>query len=743
MRRTFIKYANHLLIFFLLFFFGFVINSQVKLMTAIVGADSFGTLAGVAYFSGYDWSNLLAERVPYYGVGTGLAFSPIYRFIRNPVYAYHALLACNGVLLGLSGIFCYSLVKRFTSLTKACATITALACVCLPTTLFFVTAILNETMLIFLAWLIIYLFSLVAEKNTKRARFIFTALLGLTVTFSFLVHTRAILIACAILFAGMYARFILKQKIINLPLFSTIAATGYTLTYLYTKYIQRTYWLSSGNLDNTADGLLEAFRFIPLIFTSLNYFKGFLYSLIGRLYSLFSVTGGLACIALVALVFIIFNSPAQKNNHGIKICSMFILLLFLANWILISIASSEKTAIYIATGLADKWFTYLRYHGILAAPLLVIPIVYIINNKEKQKPILWISAGVYASIFAFFVLFISPYYEGTLPASGEFTYYAFSGIRQNEIMSRYTMIYMGLIGIVVFLFLFLFIYKSRALGAAILSLLYSLCVFGGTFLTSTIPVSESNYKLANATSAVYRHIKSENVYWFGNVQFLYAAQVLIKEDGLKTCNISDFFDSEEPCVVLSDKISHEHNKFLSLFENAYIGQLDSNEYILLRGDDYYNQISALGIPLYSTFSPLGNSILANLEPETPALLPASLFASENSILLAPHQKLSDGNPGYLLYGPAYEFDAGEYDVSIKLILAEPPGENAVCRVEVFLDAAPIFNREASVSDFTQDDTAEFSIPLHLSATSKVIFRVYVYGGAQVKTNGFVVLKSVN
>lgn len=553
------------------------------------GLDEFGTLATAACMAGKDWSEKL-QTVSYYGFGYSILLVPIFFLFNDPALIYHFILLINAILLGVCGMLCYRVVTAFFKIkSKTLAVMISLA-----VTMFYSSFInadygINETMLVLLVWIVIYILLALATydlTNTSRNRY--TLVLGVVISYSFLVHSRTLIIPCAIVVAIVMYRYQYKKWLMNPWIFIITVIAGYILSKWIIEWIQIKFWLKTPGevMNNSTESLFEALGNFKLLFTYTG-IKAFIYAIIGQVYSLFMLSGGflaLGCIVGCKML------KAHVENRPLKVLVYFIFASLTASLLLNVIVSLSITSEVIVSapkmGQA-KWFLYHRYNALFCSPIIMLTFVYLIKYKLELKKISFVSTIINFGVTSSFFLFVCRFLVGvTVRTSGVF--FAFIPFMNLNLSQGFQVKDFIIFTILSFTFMLFMIYTMAHKNYILTCLIF----IGFNFYNYAYQTIEISYKSAERTVSTYNSSRElVDSIKKNDVTLTYASYPRIKElyvpydvqFGLNEITMHTMIPEkmgENSVLIISTPITQDPTvrRFFREFK------LDENEYWYVRGE---------------------------------------------------------------------------------------------------------------------------------------------------------------
>lgn len=396
------KYKVQLILFFSILIAKMLINLLFRGPTALNGAaDEFGVISGAAFFGGNDWSNVTSH-IMYYGWGYSLLMAPLFLILNNMSIIYQGLLFYNALLLALNGVICYNILYKIFKIEKkfVCALI-AVASVCIYSSMISNDSIINENPLIFLCWVILYIM-LCMQQNIERNKSVkkLSVYLGLILCYGLTVHTRFIMIWCAVLIA-IISYYVFRKKIfVNIPILLTICLIGYFLISKLIALTQDKLWLlylQDEKLGNSTDILALGFSYLKYM-TSPVGIRAFFSCIFGQLFVMATYSGGIVLLFIIITCFImrefLFSCKRRVKKSNVKVNEsnailytsiLFIGSLLIGTLLLGAVFSLRVTITSLEHGIGSKWFVYQRYWAAYCGMAVLFVFLYYMKNRRIPR----------------------------------------------------------------------------------------------------------------------------------------------------------------------------------------------------------------------------------------------------------------------------------------------------------------------------------------------------------------------
>lgn len=436
MKKFFCRYKFQIGIFLGIFLFKTIVNLFFGTLVLTTGQDEFGTIAGASYFAGLDWSGIVSE-LKYYGFGYSMLMAPVYWLFDNPRVIFQVMIAFNSVCLGVSGVICYNIIRdifgisdnRFNVVTSIASTF--FSCILLNS-----NAVFNECALMMIEWMLVYLLLLMQKKkDAGQSTLALTVIFSLISIYGFTVHTRIIyVLGASFIFIAMY--LILKRKVlVNIPAFIGIMGVGYILVQKLIEAVQLKIWLTNDpeKLRNSVSNLGGYFGNVSYL-KSASGIKGFIYTLWGQVYGMFSLSGGIFAIAVCIFVFIILSLLLKKKmeqvDGSLVTLAAFLCSLMMAVLLLTALGVIDLVEENVITGTASRWYLYTRYWAMCGQITVMFVAVFFKKQEKVSNVLIGASVAVFAAVSLGFILKMGK------------MFYIYQGARSNAFSSYLGMLFM-------------------------------------------------------------------------------------------------------------------------------------------------------------------------------------------------------------------------------------------------------------------------------------------------------------
>lgn len=586
-RGFFDKYRYQLFLFLVIIAVKGVFNCFLSTLVQISGADEFGTIAGASFFAGLDWSNVVSH-VSYYGFGYSMFMAPIFWLTDNPVVIFHFMIAFNSICLGLTGIIAYNMaVDIFKIKDQKFAVLTAFASAMYFGNVLNANAVYNESMLVLIGWLMVYILLLMQERvDAGKKTYALTVLLSLIMVYSLLVHTRALYLwGAAAIFILTY--LVVKRKLLCNPLIiGGICAVGYVLSKITIEKVQNALWLvgeDKSGLNNSVESLGNYFANIKYLGT-ISGLKGFLYTIFGQIYGMITISGGLYAIFIAIALFvaglIIYNLVKKEKielNEKLLTLGMFVVSFLGAALLLTALGISDRTAKTVLTGQGSKWYLYARYWGMVGGLMIFVTLVFLYEKfkvgenaygmgKKARRMILSIATGGFVFVSAVFVLKLAPkFYMAECSYSNVYLHYVPMGfLKKGDTMSQGAFLTMSIFALVSLAVLIVLVMKNKYIAVTVAVIVLALYNYGyativmdknssDRFYNEFVDITEEIKALDLEENARIHVIVDNTKVYNDKLAYIYDAQFWLNRYRIIIGNAAEDFDIREPGVIITSK----------------------------------------------------------------------------------------------------------------------------------------------------------------------------------------------
>lgn len=399
----------------------FIIKAGIALIQLPIQVkDEVDYLIPIAYLGGYKWDYVF-EEAAYYGQGFTILLYPLVMLIKNPYILYKTILVVYAFIESFICLICFRITRDYLGMKKSASLLISFA-------LSFwqlrrITQIGNESIILFLSWLTVYLLVLLYyNRDNKRKKFLYTILLSFVLGYSYAVHNRMVVlyvIVAIIVFLLLITvrRLILSlTAVVALPLFYVLAKI--VVSYFQDNLIKGL--VGETVVHNSLDEVSGRFQNIVLIFKE-HGLHGFFNTLFGQMNTANVMTVGFFAFS-TCVVFVVAYKVICKKCHddrsiiiAILVCFGFVgfygmVLAQSITWlrnIINTISLGVGTDTLSTLSNTSRAFIYLRYAMPYSGPMLLGAFAYL--RIDKNKKTMFISMVTTIVLQIYWLIFVLPY----------------------------------------------------------------------------------------------------------------------------------------------------------------------------------------------------------------------------------------------------------------------------------------------------------------------------------------------
>ena len=299
-------------VMFILFAFSVVVHALLSLYMELpaVNPDEIGVASIGAFYAGKDWSGIMYPIGYYYGYVQAIFYLPLFLVFHSPYALYKAMLVMNGVLISFIPMIAYHLAAKIGVPKVWQKIVIALSCGFYITYIAHSKFIWNEAISSLLPWALIWCVYMAWDRKNPYSKFSFSMLTGFMCAICYGAHSRLIAVVIALSLTVLIARFLFKEKILNLPAFFLTMLVSFTTEYFLRHLIQQNVWRGEP-VGNTVEGGIE--RISGLL--EPEGFGQFIATLFGHLYTFCTSTLGLGTIAICIFVILCFSRLSEYYTN--------------------------------------------------------------------------------------------------------------------------------------------------------------------------------------------------------------------------------------------------------------------------------------------------------------------------------------------------------------------------------------------------------------------------------------------
>ncbi len=257
-------------VMFILYALAVVINALPAVTAELpsVYPDEISVAGAAALYSGRDWSALFKDINASGGYIQAILYTPLFWIIKNPYALYKAMLIENALVVGFIPLIVYRLAGKFGVIRVRQKLLISMCCGMYVSYLVNSKFIWNESVTCLFGWLLVLCFFGSWDKTSQSARAGMSVLTGFLCALSYAASTRLISVVAAIVLTAVFARFVLKEKALNLPVFGLTLMGAFVGEHFLREAVEKAVWgTASNNLENIAAYANAAGRFFGVLFS--------------------------------------------------------------------------------------------------------------------------------------------------------------------------------------------------------------------------------------------------------------------------------------------------------------------------------------------------------------------------------------------------------------------------------------------------------------------------------------------
>lgn len=303
-----------------LFIFCFIVTVvllaayALQLSVPVIG-DETVTMANGAVLAGYDWSLMVAATGGrYYKYLQPLLMAPLFKWIDDPEMIYRMAMCIHALLQASVMAVAYVIGRRYLRIKneKICILLSMAACL-VPALVLYTYYFRGDVLLGIFPWYVLAAFmeTMRAEKDGRKLRrVICTALAVLFSVFSYMAHTRGIVVILALLLAALVVRILGKCRSLNWALLAILLVVLLWADMRTGGDFRNALYSVGGVKANTVSSMDMGSYFDLFSWTRI---KGMIMLCISWMFTLFSTTYGLALVGIFVSFIILIRGYLLKS----------------------------------------------------------------------------------------------------------------------------------------------------------------------------------------------------------------------------------------------------------------------------------------------------------------------------------------------------------------------------------------------------------------------------------------------
>lgn len=695
----------------------FLLNAVVAIQqrTIFLSTDEMGVVASSAFLVGEDWSGIVSE-IPYYGFGQALLYTPIYLLSDNHVVRAVGMGLINSLLVALIFPISYHIFRAYLGCSNKQAICFGVLAVMFPSYTTYSKWVWNESMLCVLPWIILWV--ILGLFYTTKYKIALSIVLGFLCIYSYAVHGRGIALAVTAIAIVLLMWVLSKKLLISFVPFlvSTILSYG-AYKWMY-KFLTVNLWkVSEGQvLNNTMSSSLARFEQFLQPECIYGYFK----TLSGAIYAISCSTFGLALFFLVYVCYVCYVYMRRTSLRGLygsyhietQNSHKSMWMVCVAYTLIFTVVAVGISTISLNGGLGD-YLIYTRYYA-NALGMVAVFTVYILWKQYLTKKQLVFSFILTIVIYGCSLIIVQDCAFGRPYVYTNLFPFLHVGCGYELMVLNVVMLF-----ITVFLFLLLWNQKWKLAYIAILCL----CIYSYGYCVKYVILpsyQNSQNEVIHATLVLEQYDRLyeeyDKIYYYNiddrpnsasGLQFNLPRYYIerIDDNDLTQKNLE-----KNSLIIATTDISSK-----IVFDDCY--QLSTPTY---EGAETY--IYVYGSELKEYMETRYQSEIVDKNSILGALSSQVDVEGDNTII-------SNGDAGYLLYGPYTTYESGTYELTITGQVNESTESHIGSFDVVSGEGKNSIVSQISLEDFVEGNDLELNQTITLNEITELVeFRVYVTEG---------------
>lgn len=411
-------------VMFILYALAVVTNALPAVFAELpsVYPDEIGTAGIAAMYSGRNWSGLLGGISVGSGYVQALFYTPLFWVIKNPYAIYKAMLVINALIIGFIPLIVYHLAGKFGVMRVRRKLLIAMCCGVYVAHTINSKFIWNEPLTCLLGWLLALCLFSAWDKNSRSSRAMLSVLEGFLCAVAYAANKRMITVVAAVILTAVIARLVMREKLLNLPVFGITLAASFTVEYFLRRTVEQALW---GDVSAELSFSGTANSFFGVFFS--------------HIYAFMTSSVGMGSLAAAIFVVVMFSYISEgigerqktlddgtrvyepvKHKYSARV-TVFALFQFLAAG-----GAAAVSAFFGSGTVSSSGEVFVRYTDNIAPFAIFLVLVYVfLYGIDLSKPL--IGAGLYGYSCICFAVAGYPLSE----LSERFTYSSLFGLFQN------------------------------------------------------------------------------------------------------------------------------------------------------------------------------------------------------------------------------------------------------------------------------------------------------------------------
>lgn len=345
-----------------------------------------------ATLAGYDWSSAMPE-YRYYGPGFSVFFTPLFKYMEDPLVIYRTILIAIALIQGIVPILtCYIMEyymgikdKKFLSIVSILMGYSFILSL---------TYMYNEHIYAVVIWVVVlFLFKSFEYRENRKKQTFYSILLTIAMLYALTVHARGVTLMIALIIIYVLAWIFFRVRIVSVIPSLAILGVGYIGNKILTNNIIELVVGSISNVSSseTLQNTDVSYSIPTDILTNVYKQLAFIDIVVGQV-NIWNVTlGGFAIVSIVLVLYLTWNLCTSKIERSEEIMSMWVVAMFCMACVGITMVgqgfswnNGVASALEAQDNTADalRALTYIRYYYAYVPMITMIVVTYIYKNPK-------------------------------------------------------------------------------------------------------------------------------------------------------------------------------------------------------------------------------------------------------------------------------------------------------------------------------------------------------------------------
>jgi len=377
--------------------------------------DELGFFSNVALLTGRDWTEAVhASGDFYFKYGISALYVLPFMLISSAAVRYRVCVAISGLLLSLTVPAAYRIARRHLRIGRERDAFWFALVACCPCAVIYQSNYVRaDWALVLTVWLVLLCMLEAHRAVSVKQRALFTVLASVFAVWSFMCHTRGIVLVIALFLSAALPRLFFGIRTLHIPAYILSTGAALAADRVFTRFFKNGIWSTYGAGHASAEAL--DLSYLKRILTPEG-FKILLKTIAGWLFSVSTSTLGLVLLGLIASAVVILlclrSRESAEKDPALLLASLLGFFNFIGNMML-GILFFYKVLYQNFTGLshtrADRMM-YERYMICTLGILCILALCLLARKEIIGTRMMLFAFAVQAAAVAFCAKFVMPYY---------------------------------------------------------------------------------------------------------------------------------------------------------------------------------------------------------------------------------------------------------------------------------------------------------------------------------------------